>query len=344
MQHAEAPPAPMAALGSIVSPVPFKDVVHEEEDEHRPEEYANIISTLPSITTSFGPLVLYQGVWLRPWIVPGVIAVQRRFAPRPDDVLLANPPKCGTTWLKALSLATMARATYPPSGADHPLLRLNPHDCVPHLEALFSAGQEAKLEALPLHRLMHTHMHHSLLPPSLARCKIIYICRKPKDMLVSMWHFIMAAGGAAFPFSDLFESACDGKNPHGPIWDHILGYWRASKASPERVLFLRYEEMLLDPVSSVRELALFLGVPFTAAEEAAGSPMDICRLCSINTMKDLDANNTGVFGQFLKFPNRSFFREGVVGDWANHMTPEMARRIDAVVEDKLGGSGLSFTC
>ncbi|KAM3205982.1 hypothetical protein ACQJBY_061584 [Aegilops geniculata] len=333
----------MAALGRIVGPVPFKDVVQKEEDEHPPEEYADIISALPSITTGFGPLLCYQGVWLRPWMVPGVIAVQRRFSPRPDDVILASPPKCGTTWLKALSLATMARATYPPSGADHPLLRLNPHDCVPHLEALFSAGQEAKLEAQPSRRLMHTHMHHSLLPPSLTHCKIIYICREPKDMLVSMWHFIMAAGGAAFPFSDLFEFACEGKNPHGPIWDHILGYSRASKASPERVLFLRYEEMLLDPVSSVRELALFLGVPFTAAEEAAGSPMDICRLCSIDTMKDVEANNTGVAGLFVEVPHQSFFRKGVVGDWANHMTPEMARRIDAIVEDKLRGSGLSFT-
>lgn len=167
----------MAALGRIVGPVPFKDVVHKEDDEHPPEEYADIISTLLSITTGFGPLLRYQGVWLRPWMVPGVIAVQRHLAPRPDDVLLASPPKCGTTWLKALSLATMARATYPPSSADHPLLRLNPHDCVPHLEALFSAGQEAKLEALPSRRLMHTHMHHSLLPPSLADCKIIYVCR-----------------------------------------------------------------------------------------------------------------------------------------------------------------------
>ena len=44
----------MAALGRIVGPVPFKDVVQKEEDEHPPEEYADIIATLPSITTVLG--------------------------------------------------------------------------------------------------------------------------------------------------------------------------------------------------------------------------------------------------------------------------------------------------
>ena len=79
--------------------------------------------------------------------------------------------------LVGLSFATMARAAYPPSDADHPLRRLNPHECIPVMKNLFSAGQEAKLEALPSPRLLHTHMHYSLLPSSLADCKIIFVCR-----------------------------------------------------------------------------------------------------------------------------------------------------------------------
>jgi hypothetical protein len=48
------------------------------------------------------------------------------------------------------------------------------------MEGLFGAGREAQLEVLPSPRLMHTHMHHALLPPSLAHnpdCKIVYVCR-----------------------------------------------------------------------------------------------------------------------------------------------------------------------
>jgi len=62
---------------------------------------------------------------MAPW-VPGIMIVQRGlFAPRRGDVVLASVSKCGTTWLKALAFATMARGAHPPA---QPLLRLNPHD------------------------------------------------------------------------------------------------------------------------------------------------------------------------------------------------------------------------
>jgi hypothetical protein len=70
--------------------------------------------------------------------------------------------------------------------------------------------------------------------------------------------------------------------------------------------------------------------------------VDIVKLCSIETMRGLRANTTGASGLF-KFPHESFFRKGVAGDWANHMTPEMARRLDDIIEEKLRGSGLTFT-
>ncbi|KAM0858789.1 hypothetical protein ACQ4PT_047611 [Festuca glaucescens] len=234
----------MAALDKSclveLGPVPFKDVNNDDDNGQTvispPAEYADIVATLPSIAAiGDSQLLKYQDVWLLIHGVTGVISVQRRFKSRPGDVLLASPPKCGTTWLKALSFATMARAKYPPSDANHPLRRLNPHECVPFMENLFSAGQEAKLEALPSPRLLQTHMHYSMLPRSLADCKIVFVCRERKDMLVSMWHFLKSAGYFSLPFSDLFELACQGQNPYGPIWSHLLGYWTASTARPEMV-------------------------------------------------------------------------------------------------------------
>ena len=125
------------------------------------------------------------------------------------------------------------------------------------------------------------------------------------------------------------------------IWDHVLGYWNASKESPETVLFLRYEEILLDPVGNVRKLARFVGQPLSPAEEEAGVAEDIARLCSFETLRGLEVNRAAGSGS-LRYPNISYFRRGQAGDWANHMTPEMAGRLDAVMEEKLRGSGLSF--
>ncbi|CAL5003316.1 unnamed protein product [Urochloa decumbens] len=292
-------------------------------------------------------VLCYQGTWVLAPHLPGIVSIQRSFVSRHGDVVLTSPPKCGTTWLKALAFATMARGTYPPARADeHPLVRLNPHDCVPFMEMLFADGEGmGKMDALPSPRLMATHMHHSILPASIkdsADRKIIYICREPKDMVVSTWHFARRAY-PDLPFSDLFEAFCDGTSATGPVWDHVLGYWNASKESPEKVLFLRYEEMLRDPAANVRRLARFVGQSLSPAEEEAGVAMDIVRLCSIENLRNLDINKaTASSSSSRPFPNDSYFRKGEAGDWVNHMTPDMARRLDAVMEEKLRGSGLSF--
>jgi hypothetical protein len=179
----------------MAGPVPFVDVVVDNAGGAvankadpgvvlpQEEEYESFLSSLPSNPKL--QLLRYQGKWLLQSWVPGIIAIQRGgFAPRRGggDVVLASLPKCGTTWLKALAFATMARRAHPPAGDEqHPLLRLNPHDCVPSMEKLFAAGLGSKImDALPSPRLMATHVHHSLLPASITdnpHCKIIYICR-----------------------------------------------------------------------------------------------------------------------------------------------------------------------
>jgi len=141
----------MATTPSVLTgaaPVPFKDFVvgdswdaAEHDDPLALKEHGGAVSTLPS-----NPKLLlrcYQGTWVLETWVPGIIAIQRGgfFTPRHGDVVLASPPKCGTTWLKALAFATMARGVHPPTGhPEHPLLRLNPHDCVPFMEKLFATG------------------------------------------------------------------------------------------------------------------------------------------------------------------------------------------------------------
>ena len=42
---------------------------------------------------------------------------------------------------------------------------------------------------------------------------------------------------------DAFEFLCEGLSIFGPYWDHVLGYWRASLESLERILFLKYEDL-----------------------------------------------------------------------------------------------------
>ena len=169
------------------------------------------------------------------------------------------------------------------------------------------------LAALPSPRVIATHMPCSLLPerviaePEGAGCKTVYICRDPKDALVSMWLFTKKKLEAAakeegsppklYTLEKALELFCDGRCIGGPQWHHVLGYWEASRARPKKVLFLRYEDMLGDPVGNVRKLAEFTGCAFSEKEEAAGVAQDIVELCSIDALKNMEVNKNEV----LKF-------------------------------------------
>ncbi|XP_059650476.1 cytosolic sulfotransferase 6-like [Cornus florida] len=127
---------------------------------------------------------------------------------------------------------------------------------------------------------------------------------------------------------------CAGKQNFGPFWDHVLGYWNASLETPHKVLFLNYDDLKEDTTFHLKNLAEFLGCPFSLEEEEKGVVEEIIKLCSFENLKDLSTNKTG------KRPY--YFRKGQVGDWANYMTPSMVEHLEVVVKEKFSGPGLSF--
>ncbi|KAF8646995.1 hypothetical protein HU200_065509 [Digitaria exilis] len=189
-------------------------------------DVAGIVSSLP-LETRWPPFTFryYAGFWLREMTLKsGLPAVHSIFKPRPTDVLLANFPKSGTTWLKALAFATLKRSDHPPLAGDHPLRHCSPHDCVRNLELEF--GAEEGLESLPSPCLFTTHLPHTLLPEAItaAGCRVVYICRDPKDVLVSYWHFtkkvapVFGVDARSFTIQDAFELFCQGRCSCGPQW------------------------------------------------------------------------------------------------------------------------------
>ncbi|OMO62688.1 hypothetical protein COLO4_32945 [Corchorus olitorius] len=317
------------------------------EDENDREEFINKLLTLPSRNDwNFPePLYQYQGFWnFSPYII-GLMLAQKRFQAQPNDIILCSHPKTGPTWLKALAFANVTRSQYDDSTS--PLLTKSPHDVVPFIELDAAQGVDNRDLKVPL---AATHGPFNSLPTSFRTlgCKIVYICRDPKDAFMSLWHFMTKQ--IWFPllsitFEDAFEMFCEGVLVHGPYWEHVLEYWRASLESPEMVLFFKYEDLKTNTSFHVKRLADFMGFAFTPEEEKQGAVDKIIELCSLETLSSLEVNRNGKQRENSMFECRNglFFRKGKVGDWKSAMTPEMGARLDRIVELKLSGSGLTLS-
>ncbi|CAN1296898.1 Cytosolic sulfotransferase 16 [Linum perenne] len=309
------------------------------------EDIKKFISTLPTTPdgNSNTNLYQYQGFWYHSYYLELVISAQTNFNPNPNTTILCSYPKTGTTWLKALSFAISNRTHNHNSPSQSPLLTELPHNCVPFIELLDHNQQN------PQSQLLSTHIPYTSLPPSASTCKLIYICRDPKDVFVSMWHFRQKQKEATgvidtMGIEDGFEQFCLGFSIAGPYWDHVLGYWKASLEYPDRVLFVKYEELKSETVKWVKKLAEFLGCGFSMEEEEDGSMEKVIEMCGIEKLKGLEVSKDGCYLVDTPFavPNSSFYRKGEVGDWRNCISGEMADRLDRIMEDKLGGFGFKL--
>ncbi|CAN0896880.1 Cytosolic sulfotransferase 17 [Linum grandiflorum] len=283
-----------------------------------------------------------DGFWYGAPVVHSVNAFRANFLPARDDlVVLATMPKAGTTWLKSLSHCILFR-----DEEEDVLSKMNPHDCVPTFESTLFFGEQSTWPAIdPESWLFHTHVPYSYLPDSITKggCKLVYMARDPKDTLVSMWHFHNKII-KSFPLERAVESFCSGVSPYGPFYRHMLEYWEQSKISPDKVMFIKYEDLHRDPKLHVRKLASFLGKPFGGDDNEEEVEKVIWR-SSFDRLSNLDVNkkdNVELHRPLLNpcLKNSHFFRRGEVGDWRNHLTAEMAERIDNVTRMKLGGTDL----
>uniref|UniRef100_F6HBC8 Sulfotransferase n=1 Tax=Vitis vinifera TaxID=29760 RepID=F6HBC8_VITVI len=300
--------------GSLENAMVLSSTTDEDEKQKGSRSKREIISTLPTEKgwKIQGLMYQYQGFWYYSGgAVEGVMWMQKCFKARNEDVLLVSFPRCGTTWLKSLMFSIMNRTRYDFSA--HPLLTSSPHELVPFLE--FYAEQNIPfpdLDTLSSPQLYHTHIALTSLPQPVidSQCRIVYICRNPKDVFVSIFCFL-SRWNIVVPLEEAFELFCKGISVYGPFWDHVLGYWKASLASPQRILFLKYEDVKRDSLCQVKRLAEFMGFPFSSEEEGQGLIHEIMELCSFENLRNLKVNKTGAISVGnVSTGKDTFFRKG----------------------------------
>ncbi|KAJ1388190.1 Sulfotransferase domain [Sesbania bispinosa] len=195
----------------------------QNTDENKlSQECKELIRSLPREKGWHTPyLYQFQGIWIHLKVIQAIDTFQKHFQAKDSDVIVATLPKSGTTWLKALTFAIVHRQHFPTS-ENHPLLTFNPHQLVPFFEfAIYGDihDQIPHLSNMTQRRLLEL-IFHSLHWPSQSRSPI---------------------GISAF----------------GPFWNHMLSYWKESIARPDKVLFLKYEDLKEDVNCQVKRVAEF---------------------------------------------------------------------------------------
>ncbi|XP_069582746.1 amine sulfotransferase-like [Ranitomeya imitator] len=168
--------------------------------------------------------------------------------------------------------------------------------------------------------------------------KIVYVCRNPKDCLVSFHQFYKKLTSFNFrmnigQFMDLFTS---GRVLGGLWFDHIKEWY--THRHEFNILFVTYEEMVKDLRSAVLKICKF--VDKSLDEKAVDI---VVEKATFRSMKDdPDANYAFYPAELIEASENGFLRKGVVGDWKNIMTVAQSEMFDKVYKEKMGDLPIKF--
>ncbi len=165
-------------------------------------------------------------------------------------------------------------------------------------------------------------------------CKYVYIARNPKDVAVSYYHFERDkswSGGYSGPWEHWLELFRNGRVQRGDWFDHVLGWWRASRQE-SNIYFLTYERLLQDFCAEVDKLSRFLGRPLN--EEA------LERIRQASAFAAMSTAEFSRMGEIKEFSG--FFRKGRVGSWREQFTSQESAAFDELCRARLQNSGLEF--
>jgi hypothetical protein len=255
------------------------------------------------------------------------------FEPRPGDVIISTPPKCGTTLSQMLCALVLFDTSEFPGRMD---------DLSPWLDQRTRSDDEvlAELDTQTHRRFIKTHTPLDGIP-EWADVTYVTVGRDPRDVFVSWEHhvdnmnmenmFSAIDGAVGFdtvvPFipeaPETIEERYDlwlvNDKPTVPmslavVAGHLDASWE--RRSRPNVELFHFEDLRSDRAAAMGRLARAFGVELSEEriEELAES-------ASIDRMRsranDLAPNTKGIFND----PTR-FFRSGDGGDWRSLVTPE----------------------
>ncbi|XP_045478190.1 sulfotransferase 1 family member D1-like [Harmonia axyridis] len=271
----------------------------------------------------------YVQVGEKKWFLPvkykKLAEAYKNFEVRSDDVWIIGYPRSGTslteelTWLLTHNLDYEGVKDYRAQFFENNLV-LNEKTVKEIIEKFPNEEDiiQKKKNSLELlrnekkRRVIKTHLPFELLPEDVFKkgCKIIYICRYPKDVAVS--YFFLQSSIRHIDFcgdlSKFWQYFRNGNTMFGPYFDHVeQGFKRIGS---KNFLFIFYEEFRKNMSAFIRKLTEFLEI--TLSEE------DLTKLKNYMDFENYRKKEINVKDKDNNPVN--FCRKGVVGGWKEHFS------------------------
>ncbi|KAK7901688.1 hypothetical protein WMY93_018457 [Mugilogobius chulae] len=250
----------------------------------------------------------FKGIWMNHYFTDNWDNVQS-FQAKPDDIVISSFPRSGSTWT---SYITDLLCAY--TGVQHANFLLNSP------------------------RLVKTHLPVQFMPKSFweKNCKIVYVARNPKDVVVSYYHLEQTLLLHPEPgdWSSYFQRFLQGKMVYGSWFDHVTNWWK-KKETYSNLHFVFYEDLVKDTKREIDRLCSFLDL-FRSSEEKD-------RIAAKVQFDQMKTNPSVNFTTVSAFDStHDFLRKGKVGNWKNYFTVAQNEEFDKDFEKKMKNTTLEF--
>ena len=153
--------------------------------------------------------------------------------------------------------------------------------------------------------------------------KYIYIMRNPIDQIISHWNQVYGMGfhyGTTHiksindqdAFNNFFNDWINGNVENGSWFHHVSSWYKryidnqGNNADNNNVLFIRYEELKLNPIEGIRKIAKFVNVDLTDDRLEK-----VLEFTSFEQMKLADQNDIGLkIMRYLNVLRTTHIRQG----------------------------------
>jgi len=259
-------------------------------------------------------------------VAAGRINAGRGVTVLPDDVFLVSYGRSGSTWVRFL----IGNLVY----EDDPVTFLNVESRIPDIYVF----PDRVLLRQPRPRILKSH---ESFDPRYKR--IIYVVRDPRDVAVSLYHYVLKRGGIGedCPLDEFVKPFVAGspKVISWGTWGEHVTSWLSTRSGHDGLLLIRYEDLQADPKQGLKRVAAWLKI--------GGDDERLTRaveLSSMDRMKHLERQQSRQWVETKGTrQDKTFVRSGRAGEWRSVLSEESVIAIETAFGEVMQNLGYELT-